>query len=93
MGRFLSTESRLASDTIELARDVRAIQWSDDAGVLWDEMYTALGEGETGLVGALLARAEAQIVRLACIFALLDVTDVIQPQHLRAAMAVWEYLR
>jgi hypothetical protein len=37
------------------------------------------------------ARAEAQVTRLALVFALLDRKDVIDAVHLDAAMAVWAY--
>ena len=37
------------------------------------------------------ARAEAQVMRLACIYALMDRSEVVRVAHLRAALAVWEY--
>ena len=37
------------------------------------------------------ARAEAQVIRLSLIFALLDSTDTIDTAQLEAAMAVWAY--
>jgi hypothetical protein len=43
------------------------------------------------LVGAITARAEAQTIRLALIYALLDCKDEIDVVHLRAGIAVWEY--
>jgi hypothetical protein len=36
-------------------------------------------------------RAEAQVVRLSLIYALLDCSSVICADHLRAALAVWKY--
>src|SRR5262249_8972510 len=36
-------------------------------------------------------RAEAQVIRLAMLYALLDQTHTIQPEHLRAALAFWRY--
>lgn len=39
----------------------------------------------------MLSRAEAQVTRLSVIYALLDTSPVIEPAHLQAALAVWEY--
>ena len=38
-----------------------------------------------------VSRAEAQVMRLACLYALLDISAFIKVQHLRAALAVWRY--
>src|SRR5262249_7666354 len=38
-----------------------------------------------------VARAEAQVVRLATIYALLDCSDVIRKEHLEAALALWKF--
>jgi len=43
------------------------------------------------LLGALTARAEAQTVRLALVYALLDGRGEIGTHHLRAPLALWEY--
>src|SRR5262249_8277283 len=43
------------------------------------------------LLGAVIARAEPQVIRLALIYALLDCTSQIDVVHLEAAMAVWAY--
>lgn len=44
-----------------------------------------------GLAGTLLARAEAQVLRLSCIYALLDCTSEVDVVHIKAAMAIWRY--
>jgi hypothetical protein len=62
-----------------------------DATALWREVYEELGAGRPGLLGAILSRAEAQTMRLACVYALLDATDWIRVEHLAAALAVWKY--
>ena len=61
------------------------------ARTLWAEVYPRLSEGYPGLLGAMTSRAEAQVMRVACIYALLDRSKVVQMQHLRAALAVWRY--
>jgi hypothetical protein len=42
-------------------------------------------------VGAVTARAEAQVMRLALVYALMDGSSVISLAHLRAALEVWRY--
>jgi hypothetical protein len=64
---------------------------SDDARELWHSIYPALSAGEPGLVGALLGRAESQVLRLSLIYALFEGATSIQPAHLDAAVAVWDY--
>ena len=58
---------------------------------LWHEVYPALSEGKPGLLGAATARAEAQVMRLALIYALLDRSSEIRKEHLTAGLALWEY--
>jgi len=57
----------------------------------WKKIYTDLSVGKPGLLGSMIARGEAQVMRLACIYALLDRSDVIHDHHLHAALAVWDY--
>jgi hypothetical protein len=68
----------------ELVRD-------EDARTLWGEVYPALSEGEPGMVGAILNRAEAQVLRLSTLYAVLDRSADIRVPHLRAALALWDY--
>jgi hypothetical protein len=44
------------------------------------------------MVGALLARAEAQTLRLSALYALLDQSPTVRPEHLESALAVWRYV-
>ena len=62
-----------------------------DARQRWREIYPELSEGEPGLLGAIIGRAEAQVIRLALVYALLDQCALIDVGHLRAALAVWDY--
>jgi len=76
---------------IQFAREAGRIEFDEEARRLWYEVYTELSEGKPGLLGAMIARAEAQVIRLSCIYALLDFSVVILEEHLRAALAVWRY--
>jgi hypothetical protein len=62
-----------------------------DTNRLWEKVYPQLSEGQTGMLGAVTSRAEAQVVRLSSIYALLDCSKIIRVEHLRAALAVWRY--
>lgn len=63
----------------------------DEARTLWWGIYEVLSEGKPGLLGAVISRAEAQVMRLSCLFALLDCSLVVRKPHLEAALAVWRY--
>ncbi len=73
------------------ARTVGEIRRDRDAGALWHRVYRQLSTGRPGLLGSLTARAEAQVMRLACLYALGDGSKVVQASHLRAALEVWRF--
>ncbi|MEX1208771.1 MAG: hypothetical protein WEE36_09275 [Acidimicrobiia bacterium] len=82
---------RRVGDSLVAAREISGMRRSPDAAELWHEMYRELSDPLLGVVGALTARAEAQILRLSVVNALLDGSDTIEPAHLGAARAVWDY--
>lgn len=79
------------ADAVTFARGVSELRRDEDARVLWYEVYGPLSDGKPGMLGAMTARAEAHVMRLACLYALLDMTDRISRGHLEAALAVWKY--
>lgn len=84
---FVSQMRKVVTWAHEPGRLVR----SAEAKELWAGVYPALSEGEPGLVGAVLGRAEAHTLRLSLIYAVLDQSPEVRPEHLRAALAVWDY--
>ena len=64
---------------------------SEAAWAIWEGIYPTLSADRPGLLGAILGRAEAQVLRLALIYALLDRSAYIDAPHLLAALACWEY--
>ena len=78
-------------DALAFARGVGEMRRNDAARAIWRTVYPALSEGRPGLLGGMLARAEAQVMRLSCVYALLDKSQEVRPEHLKAALAVWEY--
>jgi hypothetical protein len=87
---LLPLAEKLTSVTV-FARTASEIKRDDETRELWRAVYHDLSEGKPGLLGAVLSRAEAQVLRLSEIYALLDTSDVVRVEHLRAALAVWEY--
>ena len=72
-------------------RNTSEIKLNDEAIKLWCDVYPKLSEGKTGMLGAITSRGEAQTLRLALIYALLDSSAVIAREHLEAALAFWKY--
>src|SRR5262249_31757759 len=73
------------------AQRTDAIAMSGPAQALWREVYSTLSSGGEGVLAHITSRAEAQTVRLALIYALLDQAGAIDVVHLEAALAVWKY--
>jgi hypothetical protein len=76
---------------IASAKPVGRVEMTDAAQEQWRAVYSKLSAAQPGLLGAVVARGEAQVVRLALIYALLDGEAEIEVPHLEAALAVWEY--
>lgn len=82
---------RRVRQALDYGRAAGLVGWGDEAGRQWDAVYPGLSEGKPGMFGAMVARMEAQALRLAGLYAVLDRTNTIQPQHLQAALAVVSY--
>jgi hypothetical protein len=78
-------------EALRFARGVGELHRDERARAAWIEVYPALSEARPGLLGAVTARSEAQVMRLALLYALLDRSGVIQAEHLKAALAAWTY--
>jgi hypothetical protein len=70
---------------------VTALERDAEAAALWAAVYPVLTQGSPGLLGLMLGRAEAMVMRMGCIYALLDRQPVVGVAHLRAALALWRY--
>lgn len=57
----------------------------------WRDLYPALARDRLGLAGAICSRAEAQVLRLALLYSILDLSDHIDIAHLRAAEGAWQF--
>jgi len=79
------------NQAILFAKSVGEIRRDEQARTIWHKEYARLSDGLPGLLGAITSRAEALVMRLACLYAVLDQSAVIHPDHLSAALAVWQY--
>lgn len=87
----LAPIAQLLAARICAAPSVGLMEFDDEARQLWWSVYDELSEGGPGLFGAMTSRAEAQVRRIACLYALLAGSVVVCSEHLRAALAVWRY--
>jgi DNA-binding transcriptional ArsR family regulator len=75
----------------DFARSVQLMRMDEGARGIWRKVYAVLSEGKPGLLGSVTSRAEAQTMRLACLYALLDCSAVVNANHMMAALEVWRY--
>lgn len=85
-----SIQQRL-KDAVNFAAGVTEIKRDVVAREMWADIYPTLSAGMPGLLGAVTARAEAQVMRLACLYALLDHSSEIHDLHLNAALPLRRY--
>ncbi len=80
------------TQALEFARTHdQPIYRDDDARAMWHRVYGALSDGKPGMAGAVTSRAEAQVLRLSTLYAVLDRSPVVRSDHLIAALALWQY--
>ena len=83
--------SQATQEAIVFARSVGRMERTAEAAAMWRTIYSKLSAKPPGLLGATTARAEAQVVRLSLLYALLDRATEIGAEHLTAALALWRY--
>lgn len=77
---------------IQEAQTPGDLHWSPAAAERWETLYAESAvRRRPGILGSLMARSEAQITRLALLYALLDKASEVGAQHLAAAEAMWGY--
>jgi hypothetical protein len=76
---------------VDIAKNTGRITMTNAAAEAWTRVYPELSAEKPGLLGAVIARAEAQTIRLAELYALIDGHHAIDVVHLEAAIAVWSY--
>ncbi|MGA2930420.1 MAG: hypothetical protein ABSG43_31450, partial [Solirubrobacteraceae bacterium] len=80
----------LLAATIKQAGGAGRVTLDEHARELWHHAYAQLAHAsQTGIAGAICARAEAHTIRLALLYALTDGERTINTEHLHAALALW----
>jgi hypothetical protein len=76
---------------LRVARGFEELRLTEAAKHIWAGIYSYLSRDQAGMAGALLGRAEAQVMRIAAIYACLDGVAAIDAIHLEAAFALWDH--
>ncbi|MDE3074882.1 MAG: hypothetical protein KGJ86_05590 [Chloroflexota bacterium] len=76
---------------VQHAQANRALPLTDAARQRWVAVYPQLSAEATGLYGAVIARAEAHVLRVSLLYALLDCAAAVDRLHLDAALSLWAY--
>ena len=85
-GRLIGILEKVSGGTV--------VEMNQDAKNAWCSTYYAdLTKDRPGLSGCVTNRGEAQALRLAMIYCLLDGETIITLDHLEAGIALWEYCR
>jgi hypothetical protein len=87
----LSALSRKIGKALCTARTFGELALSEPARGEWKRIYHDLSADRPGMMGALLGRAEAQVMRLSGLYAVLDGQNIIDSVHLKATLAIWQH--
>lgn len=87
----LSALAAAIRKVLPVARTCGALRLAESAREEWKKIYHALSADRPGMAGALLGRAEAQVMRLSGLYAALDGHSIIDLAHLKAALALWQH--
>jgi hypothetical protein len=82
------------SAALKFARSIAEpeISFTPPACAMFEAVYPQLTSSRrAGLLSVVLNRAAPQVIRLALIYMLLDSKSAVDEDHLRAALALWEY--
>jgi len=88
----MTLANKLASNLLAINSN-QEVNLSPQAKQLWVKLYKDVSQDCQGIIGAITARAEAHIIRLAMVYCLLDGKNIITIDHLSAATSVWDYCK
>lgn len=90
----IATHAEIIGAAVAKARTVCEVVRTPAAEIRWAELYDVMGDDDaTGLLAAVISRAEQQVLRLSLIYAIVDGARAIDVEHLEAAWALWRYCR
>jgi len=87
----LADPMRRLENALKHGRVDRKMIYTPKAKEFWRQVYKKLSDCHPGLLGTVTSRAEAQVLRVAMIYALLDELPVIDVDHIKAGFEVWRY--
>ncbi len=76
-------------EAVAYGRIAGELRRNAEAERLWNDWYVDLWNGRHSTLDTIAARGPAQVMRLACIFAVLALATDIRASHLRAAVNLW----
>ena len=79
------------SASIEFAKSCNELKKDSKSRELWHSVYPELSDGKPGIVGAMLARSEPQVLRLSLILSLMDRKNYISLESLESALEIHRY--
>ncbi len=80
------------NEAVKFSQTVGELRRDEEARAVWRGIYGHLTRDLPGLLGAVTSRADAHVLRLSMMYALLDCSELIRVPHLLAALALWEYV-
>jgi hypothetical protein len=84
----LSGKLRVA---LEKARKIGRVTMAPETAEMWATIYRRMAKRPPGLYGAACKRGDSQTIRLSMLYTLLDGMAIIDPVHLRAGYAMWDF--
>lgn len=78
-------------ETFGSAAPEREIHWSAQAEKEWCAFYKSIKTAGAGIVGSIIARSDAHVLRLTMLFTVLDNSRLMESRHLKAAIAFWHF--
>jgi hypothetical protein len=78
-------------EAIVYAKRIGRVKMTSAAADMWRQIYPVISEDRPGLLGNVLARAEAHVLKVSTLFTALDMKGAIDEQHLEGALAAWAY--
>ncbi len=93
-GELTRSCGRRIAENLAKVRSAGQLQRTPEGEVLWREAYAHLAEDDPGgLLGIALARGSRHAMRLSLVYALCDGSSVVGANHVKAALAFWDYCR
>ena len=78
-------------EVIRKAQGLERVRMTQNAGEFYDKLYMKITPSRPGLYGVITGRAEAQVIRLSLLYAMLEGCSRIHTRHIKSGLAFWNY--